>query len=694
MSQFRRNLLVISSAAALAAAPVLAAPAGAAPSPRPPATHQPLAGKGDADRDRIADDLEEALRGKPGSERLSVIVQGASPAAAGQAAPSFVLAHRYQIIPAFSGSVTAGQVNALARIPGVTRVELDGISRALDASGDRDYGVQAAREAVLAPDGTLDGDGVGICVIDTGIDPNHEQLSGRVVGWKDWVSPATTKPYDDHGHGTHVAGIAAGDGTGGSSAGSYGGVARGALLIGAKVLDSSGSGSDADVVDAIDWCAKRADVRIISMSLGSPASDGKDAGSQAVNAAAATYGKAVVVAAGNDGDGAQTIASPGVATEAFTVGAGSDYSVPAGQAGHDRGLYLAGFSSRGPTSNTSAPLKPDVVAPGVTVVSAKSGTVSGYVAYSGTSMATPFVAGVVALGLDAVPNATPAQVKAALQTSARDSGTAGADNDWGHGLVDARGFIDALRGAPSITPGPLPGHTLISGSVANGGTVDVPFEVTTSGQPLGLSMRIDGQYTCSGWIFGICWSWNWSPDLDASLLNPSGVEVATSSCPLESSNNACGSVGRWETLGVSSAEAGTWKLRVFPFSGYPNNGTGGPFVADVFGSVGTASPPPPPPPALGAPTGLTASASSRTSIALAWTDTADDETGFTVERCRGATCTSFAQVAQVGASPTGTASFTDTGLKGGTTYRYRVRAFNLAGSSAYSNIASATTPRR
>ena len=162
---------------------------------------------------------------------------------------------------------------------------------------------------------------MGICVIDTGIDPNHEALAGRVVGWRDWVNGRATA-YDDHGHGTHVASIAAGDGPV-SDADRYGGVARGALLIGAKVLNSSGSGSDANVAAAIDWCAARSDVRVISMSLGSPGGDGSDLGSQMANAAAAA-GKVVVVAAGNSGDAPGTISSPGVATNVITVGAASD----------------------------------------------------------------------------------------------------------------------------------------------------------------------------------------------------------------------------------------------------------------------------------------------------------------------------------------------------------------------------------
>lgn len=695
MSQFRRSLLTICSVTALAAASVLAsATATAAPAPGPSGPQRPVAGKGDTDGDRISDDLEARLASGRPADRVAVIVQGATPDAARTAAPSFVLSQRYRIIPAFSGSVAAGQVNAIAHLPGVTRVELDGVTRALDAAGDRDYGVQAARAVTgLAADGTLDGTGVGICIIDTGIDPNHEQLVGRVVGWKDWVNPTTTTPYDDQGHGTHVAGIAAGDGTGANAgtADAYGGVARGALLIGAKVIDSSGSGADADVVSAIDWCAQRGDVRVISMSLGMPGGDGKDAGSQAANAAVLTYGKVVVAAAGNDGDGEYTIASPGVATEVVTVGAASDYSAPASDPGHDNGLYLAGFSSRGPTANTSAPLKPDVVAPGLTVVSAQQGTTSGYVAHSGTSMATPFVSGVVALGLEAVPGATPAQVKAALQATAHDAGTAGADNDWGHGLVDARAFIDALKGSSPATTGTWPGHALTSGSVPNGGSVDIPISVTTSGQPLGVSVRINGQLTCTATIFGICLGYEWSPDLDASLRNPSGVEVAVSRCPLEATNGVCGTVGRWETLGVGSAAAGTWTLRVIPYSDSPNNGKGGSFAVDVFGALGDAPPPPPPPPALTAPSALTASAISSTAIHLTWTDNSSTETRFLIERCRGAGCTSFAQIGQVATNVT---VFDNSGLKANTTYVYRVRAYDGTVYSAYSNTASAKTPRR
>ena len=475
-----------------------------------------------------------------------MIVQGTTPADAHRAAPSLAVGHEYTIIPAFSGSVTAGQVNALAHIPWVTRVELDGVATAFDASGEADYGVVAARNAFTPTDGALDGTGIGICIIDTGLDPSHEQFTGtRVLAFEDWVNHRTA-PYDDHGHGTHVAGIAAGDASGSAAAATTsGGVARAADLYIAKVLDSAGSGSDSNVVAAIQWCAGQSGVRVISMSLGSPGSDGSDAGSQAVNAAVAA-GKVVVVAAGNDGDAPGTISSPGVATGAITVGAGSDASSLAGSSDTDTGFYLAGFSSRGPTTNPDARLKPDVVAPGLSVVAAKANTTSSYITYSGTSMATPFVAGVVALGLEAVPGASPADVKTALQASAFDAGATGADYEWGYGLVDARAFVAALGVKPSGTATVWPGHQVVTGSVGSGATQDFPISVTTAGQPLAVSLQTtNGAATCALPVGGSCWwGYEWAPDLDAYLISPAGAQVAMSRCMLESSNGNCGAPER------------------------------------------------------------------------------------------------------------------------------------------------------
>jgi serine protease AprX len=635
-------------------------------------------GKGDSDGDRIADDLEAAAASAPPGSRLEVIVQGVGPGAARGAAPSLEVDRTYRIIPAFAGSVTAGQLTALARLPGIERVELNGVARTMDASGNRDYGVDAARQASPG----LDGSGVGICIIDTGIDPNHEQLSGRVVGWRDWVNNRTSA-YDDHGHGTHVSGIAAGRATGTNNQ-PYAGVAPGAHLIGAKVLNSSGSGADADVVSAIEWCAARTDVHVISMSLGSPGSDGRDAGSQAANAAVKA-GKVVVAAAGNSGDAPGTVSSPGVATDVITVGAGSDASSLAGSTDTDVAFYLAGFSSRGPTANPDARLKPDVVAPGLSVVAAKAGTVSSYTTYSGTSMATPFVAGVVALGRQAVAAATPATLKTALAASARDVGATGPDNEWGAGLVDARAFLGAL-GALGAGVSPGPAHTLIVGEVPSGATRNYPIEVSAAGSPLGVTLETtNGAASCLLPVGDACWwGYEWAPDLDAYLVNPSGTVVAASRCMLEATNGNCAAPGRFETLSVASAAAGTWTLRVESFSG------SGTFRAAVLGAVGAVAPPPPPPPADPlAPSDLEASVVTDSSVTLTWTDNATDETGYEVQRCTGAGCSGFNQVASLGA---GVTSWTDTSVGAEATYGYRVRAVRNGTHSAYSETAYVTTP--
>jgi len=155
--------------------------------------------------------------------------------------------------------------------------------------------------------------------IDIGIDAAHSDLDGgKVIAWRDWVN-SRTNPYDDHGHGTHVAGIVAGTGEGNAA---YRGVAPGAALIGLKVLGSNGSGSLSNVTAAVDWAVANKDlynIRVISMSLGTDgSSDGSDTLSQAVNRAA-DQGIIPVIAAGNAGPRRYTLGSPGAAAKAVTI---------------------------------------------------------------------------------------------------------------------------------------------------------------------------------------------------------------------------------------------------------------------------------------------------------------------------------------------------------------------------------------
>ena len=291
----------------------------------------------DADGDKIFDDLERKLEGADRDARFDVLVQFESslervdfPGLRRGIGP-FTLRSEYPSINGIATSWTKGQIQAAAQREIVRQIELDApVELFLD---DATYWF--AVDDVVANfnvDGNADGsasyskDDVVIAVIDTGIDDGHPDLAGKVIGWHDIINPATTNPYDDQGHGTHVASIVAGTGAADSS---YEGVAPGAALVGVKVLDSSGSGSMAGVADGVQWIINNKGtygIEILSMSLGtSGCSDGADSVSMLVNAAAAA-GIVPVVAAGNSGPLKCTVGSPAAADDAVTVGAAADFN--------------------------------------------------------------------------------------------------------------------------------------------------------------------------------------------------------------------------------------------------------------------------------------------------------------------------------------------------------------------------------
>jgi len=336
----RRALVGPALALSLLACPLTAASAA----PRPPDTGKGHALLTDADGDRVDDVLERRLlKAERGSRQAVVVATDGSLSVAGahRVAGVFRVSRRLGIIGGFAGRLTSGQIRRLASTPGVVRIDHDAVVRVTMDAARSDYGVDAAREAF-----GLTGAGVNVCILDTGVDPTHEQLDSKSIVWSDFVSGATT-PYDDHGHGTHVASIAVGDGVGGPQAARFEGVAPEAGLWAGKVLDDQGSGSESGIVAVVDWCAADPDVDVISMSLGTTLpSDGSDALSLAANAAVAD-GKVVVVAAGNSGDAPDSIGAPGAAADAITVGAASEWSAAPGAENHSDGVYLANFSSRG-----------------------------------------------------------------------------------------------------------------------------------------------------------------------------------------------------------------------------------------------------------------------------------------------------------------------------------------------------------
>ena len=271
----------------------------------------------------------------------------------------------------------------------------------------------------------LDGRGVKVAVLDTGVDADHPALAGKVSTQANFTEAAG--PADGNGHGTHVSSLIVGSGAG--SDGARQGVAPGAELISGKVLADDGFGQESWVIAGMEWAAAQ-DADVVNLSLSSAPSRGDDPVAVALDELTAETGTLFVAAAGNRGgfgSNPYTIGSPGVAASALTVGAvdGADKQ--------------AGFSSEGPTLG-SYRLKPDLVAPGVNILGAKAGARDGdlYVPMSGTSQATPIVVGAAALLMQQDPERTWQQVKTQL-TNASDP--VPVFSGWTHGA----GRLDLQR---------------------------------------------------------------------------------------------------------------------------------------------------------------------------------------------------------------------------------------------------------
>jgi subtilisin family serine protease len=388
---------------------------------------------------------------------------------------------------------------ATARATG--RIRYIWLDRTVRVSGGVLAAAAAARAARLdhnlaqigAPAAWRAGDtgrGVRVAVLDTGVDATHPDLRGQIATERNFSgSPGVV---DRFGHGTFVAAQIAG--TGRAARGERRGVAFGARLVIGKVLGDDGSGLESSVIAGMQWAATRA--RVISMSLGGLPSDGTDPLSQAVNRLTTADHVLFVIAAGNFGPADETISSPGAASDALTVGAVD---------GRDR---LAIFSSRGPRLGDYA-IKPEIVAPGVDIVGARAaGTTIGtpldarYTTASGTSMATPQVAGAAAILAALHPRWSPARLAADLVSTAHPA-TGGDIYELGGGRLDiAAEVTDTLTADQAVADlGRLPaasatrtGHRLSwTNTGRRGTTVKLSAYLTNhAGQPapagaLGLS---------------------------------------------------------------------------------------------------------------------------------------------------------------------------------------------------------------
>jgi len=391
--------------------------------------------------------------------------------------------YTYHLIPAIAASIPDTAIEALQKNPNITNVELDIMVYALDDELDNSWGVKRIGAGIVHNSGNK-GTGVNIAIIDSGIDYTHPDLNTNYVGGHDFVND-DNDPMDDNDHGTHVAGTVAAEDNGIGVVG----VAPEASLYALKVLDSKGSGYYSDVIAALQWCVDNG-IQITNNSYGSSGDPGETVKDAFDNSASA--GVLHVAAAGNSGN-------------SYWVGDNiiypARYESVIAVAATDQNDKRARWSSTGPDLELSAP--------GVAINSTLLG--GGYGEKSGTSMASPHVAGTAALVIAAeIPN-----VRAQLQNTADDLGATGWDSKYGYGLVDAAeaaGPPDTVDNPPSVSiTNPLDGAT-VSGLVSieasatdDLGVVQVDFYVgttlieTDTTSPYSVSWDsttvIDGTYT-------------------------------------------------------------------------------------------------------------------------------------------------------------------------------------------------------
>jgi subtilisin family serine protease len=404
---------------------------------------------------KVHQTLAKQLAARGAEHRVRVIVRYREHVAKAKAIESAKLpeppSRVLTLLPAVALSASAPEIRALSEQPEVERIWPDlRVHACLDVSGPLIHAPAVWAEGYA-------GAGVRLAVLDTGLDLQHPDFAGRIAATADFTGEGVG---DVNGHGTHVAGIACGDGT--ASGRSYRGIAPASALCVAKVLDRHGSAYMSDVMAGLDWAVKQ-NVQVVNLSLsGPPPGDGTDALSEACDLVV-ERGIVVCVAAGNSGPRASSIGPPGCARQVITVGASTD----------DDAVLEA--SSRGPT--TDGRVKPDILFPGSVIISCRGkGTSLGsplnheYTEASGTSMATPHASGVAALLLEADAGLTAGQIKELMTGSAVSLGleenTEGAGRGdalaalalayQSHSAPETRGCLESLLGLIGLAGQALP----------------------------------------------------------------------------------------------------------------------------------------------------------------------------------------------------------------------------------------------
>ena len=616
-----RVLLVLSLLALLVL--ITAAPAGAAPpAPIPP------------DAEYAPDAVMVKFKpGTPAAERAS-----ARAAVGGEKGQDYSLVPGLERVSVPPGMSVAESVEAFSRLPSVEYAEPDYVVHAVGTPNDPSFASLWGMSNIKAPSAwdTFTGDpSFVVADIDTGIDYNHPDLAANI-----WTNPGEVadgqdndgngyvddihgwdfaygdnNPFDGKGHGTHTSGTV---GAVGNNLEGVVGVNWNVKLMALKFLDDSGSGYTSGAVSALNYAVAKG-VKVSNNSWGG----GGYSSSlyNAINNARLLAGHLFIAAAGNNGANNDT---------ALFYPASYNLDNIISVAAIDINDNKASFSNYGVTSV-------DLGAPGVSILSTTPN--NGYASYSGTSMATPHVAGVVALVYARNPGWNYSQVRDRVLTTVRPVSSMA-------GKTVTGGVVDAAAALGGSTPPAAPAAPSdLTAAAASSSQINLAWSDKSSNED---GFKIE---RCQG----------------ANCTN--FAQIATVGAGVTAYSNA----------GLAASTSYSYRVRAY------NAGGGNSDYSSPASATTQAAPTVPSP-----PTNLVATPVSKSQINLTWADNSNNETGFEIERCQGATCTNFKRIASVAS---GVTAYSNTGLKSRTAYRYRVRAVNAAGASAYSNIATATTLR-
>ncbi len=399
-------------------------------------------------------------------------------------------ARRLWLTNALALRASPAEIRRLARDPAVARIEYDAPVRVLGPTrrpprpppglfGRGDWGLAAIGAPAVWRDYGLDGSGVRVGSIDSGVNADHPDIAGKVVAWRDFAA-GRPEPYDDNGHGTHTIGTMIGGAAGGAPIG----VAPGAKVVVAKALDRHGDATLSTLMAACEWIADpdgdpaTADApSVVNASWGAPS-------------AAGTRLRPIIARWRAAGDRA------GLRRRQHRAQRERSGGLPRGPGGggpgppRTRRPLLEPGAGRRPGRDAGGPRpsggtgKPDLAAPGVEIASSVPG--GAWASLSGTSMAAPHVAGAIALLAQADPALGPSAIEMILRRTARGLGPAGADGRGGAGALDARAAVAAVLGARAARPE----LSLIATPPALTHRAELTFALESGGAP--LAVWLDG----------------------------------------------------------------------------------------------------------------------------------------------------------------------------------------------------------